>query len=471
VPVPSWDTLLKIALATAAGAALLKKFGDLLPGKRALGAAAGLIILLQGKKVSFAGDTDPLEAMFESAKENGQPIPDDLKEAIKKDKALSDLLRSGAKTGNYTEAQRKLNEEFTRLIIENRDKFTDADLQELAKLAEQNKGSTPTGPITAEALRRELDAAKARGGQPKPEATAKGAKGGGVPAPSTTQESEPPPAAGAPSPAARTPPQLPGIPEDLRKRLADDKAATTLVEEIAVEEGAGAKMDAAFVEEVLKVVREEKLTEQDVKEIANAMVSTTAKGATAAELLAALKATIASRKAAKGQAAAPAGQLGGQTPSGGAAPGAQVVSGGALDQSEAAKKKAKKDDAWAAAAKELLSAPNAYASVKSGTVSLLGPSPGTIAVGKKLVGAFYVVARFPTDKGTDKLFMGPVQAIAKEPVGRQDRHWIVRVVGGAPMYGADGKVSAVLSETEFDIQFGPPTPATPKRGRGGKGNK
>jgi len=418
LPVPAWDALLKTILATAAGAIALKKLSTLLPGRPALAFAAGLIVLLEGKKLSFAGENDPLEAIFNFAQKSGQPIPADLQKAIREDKALSDLLSSSAKTSDYAEVRRKLAEEFTRLIIENRDKFTDADLQELAKLAEQNQDSIHTGPITVEALRCELNAIKARGGEPRPETPTSQASAAGAPPPTHDQS------------------RLPALPDDLRRRLAADKAASALVEELTVEEGAGTKIDGSFVKEILRIVLAEKLTVQDVKHIAEAVMVTTGKGATAAERLTALKRAISSLKAAKEEAASPASSA--PTETGG------MTSGTVDPAKQVAAEKA------AADAKLTLKEPDQYKSVEEGMIRMLGrfdlPAGLKIRPGDRLP-AIRVVGR-----RRGQLFLSIVTPTAFRRVTAYAGRWTV-MTDPVPAYDADGKKVGVLPSRTFDLDF------------------
>jgi hypothetical protein len=118
------------------------------------------------------------------------------------------------------------------------------------------------------------------------------------------------------------------------------------------------------------------------------------------------------------------------------------------------KKAAKKEDLWAKFAKDQLSDPKAYRNVGRNTVSLVGPSPASIAARTRLEGSFYVVVRL--DSG--KLLLGPVQPFAETGKGR---HWTVKL----PALQCIGNIDSVLNATTLDIQFGPPTPPPTKRAK------
>jgi|GEM_PF-3901888 len=234
VPVPELAKVTLLLLISAGLAATLRnQFKKLIPGLGAATAAAALIAFLQGKKLAFGKGEDPLEAVFDASAKSGSPMPDDIKDAIRKDPALAELVKNVA-TGKVkaTDAQRQLSEQVMRTIIENRDKFTDADLKKLAELANQSKGAAK--PVTVEELRRELDAAKA---------ATKGKE------PSVIQDPS-----SIPAPKKREP--LSGVSSDVRKRLAADPAASEIVEELATSEGL--KVDDKFVEALLKILRDAK---------------------------------------------------------------------------------------------------------------------------------------------------------------------------------------------------------------------
>ena len=132
-----------------------------------------------------------------------------------------------------SDEMRKAMEEITRTIAENPGAFTDEELEQLAKAAEQAQAIVPNAKMTIEEIKRAL---KSPGRKQKAETGQKGGGGGEVP--STVPE---PPAAKPPP----TPP--PKLSDDVRKRLEGDAAASEIVEELSVCEGGGANVDDAFV--------------------------------------------------------------------------------------------------------------------------------------------------------------------------------------------------------------------------------
>ncbi|MGH7496701.1 MAG: DUF4157 domain-containing protein [bacterium] len=424
-----------LAVATATVAVMLwKGLGGGAAARAALGRLAGpvlavaaIIAFARGAKANPGGDDDVLSAMFKSASDKGVEIPDDLKDLIMKDPRLRKLLvDAGHEGGKLTKAQQQMAEEFTRLVAENADKFTDEELEQLAAITEQVDRELPDAKIKVEDIKKALAALK-RGEKPAP--------GGDVPSKVYTPPTTKPPDKPAP----------PALSDDLRKRLAADKVASELVEEIIVEQGAGPKVDAAFVEEVLKIVREEKLTEQDVKDIANTTVSTTAKGANAVELLAALKAVIARRKAAKGQIPAPAagpGGTGGGTPTpqlpGAPDPNFMTETVGAAERVEAEKKAVAK-------AREVLKNPKRYDYILDNQIEGTFDIPKNIKVGVEL--SARVVGR-----ANGALFTGAVILVVTGPVDGSPGEWWA-TTKSAPMYHADGSKAMVLQSMSFKARI------------------
>ncbi|MHB1224853.1 MAG: eCIS core domain-containing protein, partial [Gemmatimonadaceae bacterium] len=408
-PVPVVDEEdVKTAARVAAAVALLAlavRYGAKKLGKAALGralapvmAAAAVLLIANGAEASIGLDgDDALEALYKTAGQKGLDIPDDLKEAIKKDPKLKELLvNSGKKGGDMTAAQQKAAEQLTRTIIEHRDEFSDEELEELAKDIEVTKGALPKGDVTVEEIKKQIAARKAG-------ATGKG--GGGGSGSGEPIVPEPPPPAGTgkvESPAkvpapGEAPPPLPGIPDDLRKRLADDKAATAILKEIVTEQEGAPKLDAKFAEGLLAITKgaSPPLTEKEAAELA--AVVTSARGKTADEVLETVRKAVASRRPAAGagpgeggpgQPAPGAPPATGPAPPTGEAPAPApsvptVVSGGQIDASPAAKK-AKLDKTAAEVAKIVLEDPAKFDGIVKGQIILYGTSPVTIQRGVRL---------------------------------------------------------------------------------------
>lgn len=271
IPAPKPEVLVPIAITALAAAAMAWA------AKKGLGRAAApalvlmaIVLVANGAEASVGleGD-DVIDAMFKLAEQKGTPVPDDLKQAIKKDPALRKILEDAGKSGNGTEAQRKLGEQLTRIILENRDQFTEEEINELLQVTEANSGALPNGPVTAEVLRRALEAKRAgvsgKGG---------GGSGSDAPAADTTPKTDEPPSTA--SPTAGLPPPA--------KRLADALLSGA---------GKGPKVDAAGVKRLRDILTstDPPLTEAEADALIKKIGS--AEGKTLDEVLNALQRGIA----------------------------------------------------------------------------------------------------------------------------------------------------------------------------------
>ena len=240
---------------------------------------AAIVLVSSGAEASVGLEGDaPLEALFKAAAEKGTPIPDDLKHAIENDPALKKILTDAAQTGDYTEAQRKLGEQLTRVVVENRDQFTEEEIQELLTMTEEHAAVIPNAPITAEVLRRSLDATKARGTKPPA-----GAEGGGTaPGEGARRETEPI----APPSVTETPVRPPAGAEL-------SAPATRLVDALVKSGGKGPKIDPTSLEKLREIVRSATppLTDAEVDALLSKVVS--AEGKTVDEVLTAVREGIA----------------------------------------------------------------------------------------------------------------------------------------------------------------------------------
>lgn len=211
VPVHARDIGLLLA-ALAAGGYLLSKAKGAARG-RALAyvtAIAAIVLIANGAEASVGleGD-DALEALFKLAESKGQTLPEDIKEAMRKDPKLKETLAKAAKSGNYSAAQRETGERLARAIAQYKDELTEEELEILLKATEGAKGSVPKGDLTIEDLKRQIEAKKkAAQGTPGAGGTKGGTgTGGGVTVegtpPSTTPEEEGPAPQPLPDPAQR----------------------------------------------------------------------------------------------------------------------------------------------------------------------------------------------------------------------------------------------------------------------------
>ncbi|WP_266156977.1 DUF4157 domain-containing protein [Dyella silvatica] len=135
-------------------------------GKRMAGRAAApamvlaaIVLISNGAEASIglSGD-DYIDALCKLSAQKGAPVPDDVRDAIKKDPALRKIMEDASKSGNTNAAQQALGNELTRVIEANRDQFTDEELKELLKVTDENSTVIPNGKITVEALKKSLEA-------------------------------------------------------------------------------------------------------------------------------------------------------------------------------------------------------------------------------------------------------------------------------------------------------------------------
>ncbi|MCQ8771569.1 eCIS core domain-containing protein [Streptomyces telluris] len=151
-------TALLAALGLAA--ALLRKAAGKAAGRRVAAPAvvlAAAVLVADGAEahVGLSGD-DILDTLCARAAQKGTPVPDDVKQAIRNDPALRKIMDNMARTGDVTEAQRRLGEQLTRTVAENRGEFSDDDLRDLLRVSEAHRGVVPGAAATADDLKRSL---------------------------------------------------------------------------------------------------------------------------------------------------------------------------------------------------------------------------------------------------------------------------------------------------------------------------
>ncbi|WOO32545.1 DUF4157 domain-containing protein [Diaphorobacter limosus] len=151
--------------ATATLATLASKLKGLAKSRLLAAASAVAIVALlaKGAEASIGPGEDPIETLIKSGDATGQPIPDDIKEALRKDDRLRKLLTEAARTGNYDAARREAAEQLTRVVAQNLDAFSDEELQALLQATDGVKGQMPQGEVTVEQIRQRI-AARQRGG-------------------------------------------------------------------------------------------------------------------------------------------------------------------------------------------------------------------------------------------------------------------------------------------------------------------
>ncbi len=385
------------------GAALIK-FG----GKRILGpltAMAVIVLLANGAEASIGleGD-DALEALFKLSDAKGQQIPDDVKDALRKDPELRQLLTDAAKSGNYSQAEQKAGEAMTRSILNNRDAFTQEELEILLKATEGNKGSLPQGEVTVEELKKQIELKKkAAAGQP----AEKPGRGGEAPGADRPMS---PGAGAAPSVAPKAP----------EERLVDGMASSL---------GGGPKLTPALKARLIEAARSASpaLTDAEVDELLARLGP--AAGKSEDEIVESVRHGITTlRTSKKGEAGPDAPEQGatGNEKSPPSGPGTVPV-----DQAVKKAKQGKEDPETKKVLEET------FGFVKSGNVIILGPKDLVFVEGRAFSGS--VVGR---DKD-GRLFFGKANVTPHRAGGS----WRLDVPAGFKLTGAAGYYGATQEFT------------------------
>jgi hypothetical protein len=439
-----------IILGMLGDAAKRAGLGDLLAGggKKAFARAfiyaelaTAVLLISTGKAEAKLGPGESsLETLAKAMEQEGTKMPPNLKALIEKDPELKALVDKAVSSGNGQAVNEELNKKISEIIDQNLDKFSREELKILLSATAASKQINPSADVTVEKLKKTIERIKAGETTKAGEGKSSGKGGGDVP--STVPESptaEPP---GKPAPST--------LSDDLRKRLAADKAANAIMEELAVGRG-GVKMDAAFVEELLAATKNAKppLTEAEAAELA--AVVKTKKGMTPAEILESVHKGIAERRPAAPYAPA------GATPPGGGpmptpppttpTPTTQIPfpSPGAMTEALGAAERVVAEKKAAAKAREFLKNPKLYDHILNDQIEGTFDVPKNVKVGAEL--SARVVGRA---NGT--LFTGAVILVVTGPVtGSPDEWWAT--TKPAPMYRADGSKAMVLPSISFKARI------------------
>lgn len=396
---------------------------------------AAIVLVSSGAEASVGleGD-DPLEALFKAAAEKGTPIPDDLKDAIRNDPALKKILTDAAQTGDFTEAQRKLGEQLTRVVIENRDQFTEEEIQELLKMTEDNADVIPNAPITAEVLRRSLDAAKARGA--KPPAGAEGAP----------RETEP----AAPPSVTETPVRPPAGPEL-------SAPARRLVDALVKSGGKGPKIDPDSLEKLREIVRSATppLTDAEVDALLSKVVS--AEGKTVDEVLAMVREGIADLRKPlppEGDKPATGAEAGEAAKQGGPETGTPGTFPAPIERPKEEKPRASKEDRelGAAYAEAIAKSRGRFDFLGNGEAALLYDTKLVFKAGTAFSGYIVLRTEAAPAQAVGTLCLGSVTVTPRRRVS--DQEWIMSIHGGSKVYGAGGGgVCGTTKTAEVRVMF------------------
>lgn len=359
-----------------------------------------LVLVANGAEASVGlhGD-DAFEAMAKLAARRGTPIPDDLKEAVKRDPALRRILDEAAASGDATEAQRRLGEQLTRTVLENRDAFTDEELRELLRVTEEHREVISDSAPTVEALQRSLDARP-------PNAVPPAAAGGG--------------GAGPPAPAPGRPPQQPAA-TDVGPQLTGP--ARRLFETLTGPGSKGPRLGEAKLAELRRIITEVEppLTDAEAEILIPRITS--AEGRTADEVLDSVRRGIGSLRGSKAGGTAAAGAAADVNQAEDRPPVAGQTSRDPHLTRTKPQPGAKRDSRTRAKLER------SWGHLRRGDWVLLGPAELTLRNGLKVRGT--LVGR---DTDTGSLCLGTGTVTARE----SDGSWVFDVPEGIPLYSDIG---------------------------------
>ena len=423
------------ALAWAATKIAGKKLGG--PAVAAATVIAAIVLFANGAEAGAGGD-DPMEALFKMASDKGTPLPEDLKKAIRDDPALQRIIADAAHSKNKDEARRKLGEQLTRVIIENRDQFTAEEAQELLKVNEENKDVIPNAPVTAEVLRRSLDA-KARGAKGESNAT-----GGGGGSDTGAEDAKQKDTQTAPAPTAQQPPTS-GAPNL-------SPPAQRLVDAIAKRGGDGPQMDEASLEKLREIVRSvtPPLTEAEVEALLPHISS--AEGKTVDEVLESVRGGIRTLRNAASSTKAEPSQPNGDESGAGDKPSKTDVSKSTGDTAQTTVEAVEKPVNKKPDGKKTENAGQVYAKALSGGGYdfLKKGEAGVVTDPKQPYILGKTISVTMVGRGDDNiLFMGGIVITAKRKVS--EREWVIVIHSGAKLYAADGSLYSTTRKTDIRV--------------------
>lgn len=437
VPVPVFDIALLLA-ALGAGAYMLSKLSG--PARARVLAPliviATAVLIANGAEASVGleGD-DALEALIKLSEAKGQTIPDDVKEAMRKDPALKQALTKAAKTGNFDEVQRQTGERLARVVAEHRGEFSDEELEMLLKATEGAKGSIPGGDVTVEDLKRQIEAKK------KSASAGAGGDGtkSGVGKGDGAADGDAQPASPSPDVQGPPPPPLPAPAQRLQDALVQRG-------------GKGPKISKAELQELRETLRSQTppLTDAEVDALLAKVVS--AEGKTAAELINSVREGIAqlrnpkpteTNKPKPGSDGASGDGSGKpenqQPPQGGGSFPAPLES----DEKKQPKPSAKDKADGEAYAQALANNKARFEFLSEGQAVMLSDKKKVIKVGTPISG--FLVCR-----NHGSLCMGTIIVTPKQKVS--DSEWIMTLRGGSKMYGETGGLCGVTQNTDVSIK-------------------
>jgi hypothetical protein len=255
-------------------------------------AAALLAACAKGGEITFGKGEDPIAWLMKNAEKQGVQIPDDLKDAIDKDPALKKLLTEAAEGGPaaLTEAEAKIAQQIARTITENRDKFTDAELEALGEVSKASTGAIRE--LTVEEIKKTIIERKSGTSATPSPFTKPEEEGPTVTAGELTIEGEAP----APPPKEEPAEDL-EIPPDLKDRLKKHKPTERLFQGLLSREK-GVKPSKQLVEEFAAIAESANLDDNAVTELLKLLESS--EGKTRAEALETIRQAIAKRASPPG---------------------------------------------------------------------------------------------------------------------------------------------------------------------------
>lgn len=207
--------------------------------------AAAVFLISTGRAEAKVGlGPSPLEALYESMRQNGAPPSPEMRELLESDPVLRQLAEEAMATGDPTPLQEAAARQVLEILRDHADEFTQEDLEILAQMSGTAGSGAGITPETAEELRAAID--QARTGQSGGEADGEieGGQGTGAARPGPGSEEALDEVEGA----------YPGLSPEVQGALASAPEPVRRLFDAMTGSGDGPRVDDAVVRRFLQVV-------------------------------------------------------------------------------------------------------------------------------------------------------------------------------------------------------------------------
>ena len=247
-------------LVTAAALAAILAAGKNMLGKRLVTAAATkappvavalaavtiLVLVTTDAELAWGAEGDPIENLIKAIENEGETLPDEIKEALRNDPDLRAKVEAANKERDPSKRARALSKACLEIVAKNKDQFSREDLEALTTMVQVvADDKLPEKTPTVAALKKQAEGIRA-GKKPDPQAgTATGGKGAPkADAAKTTADIEKDVAADRPT----------LLPETIRKIASAPELTRRLLDRVAAKTGTGAPLTDADIERLLAAV-------------------------------------------------------------------------------------------------------------------------------------------------------------------------------------------------------------------------